>query len=242
MMETFFSRSELLLGRDSTALLSASRIAVFGLGGVGSWAVEALARSAIGSFLLVDSDTVAPSNCNRQLVATHSTVGCLKVAVMKDRVLDINPVASVEIVPVFIGPDTIGSIDFSTFDYVLDCIDTVSAKLLIAERCQDAGTPLLSCMGTGNRIRADGFVITDIGKTKTCPLARVMRRELKKRGIQHLQVLYSPDEYARARSDIFDNERPVPGSVSFVPPVAGLLLAGELVRQLLEKYRTEKQD
>ncbi len=242
MIETFSSRSELLLGPESTALLAASRVAVFGLGGVGSWAVEALARSAIGSFLLVDNDTVAPSNCNRQLVATHSTVGRLKVAVMKERVLDINPAASVDTAPVFIGQDTIDIIDFSAFDYVLDCIDTVSAKLLIAERCQDAGTPLLSCMGTGNRIHADGFIITDIGKTKTCPLARVMRRELKKRGIQHLQVLYSPDECFRTRSVLIDNERPVPGSVSFVPPVAGLLLAGELVRQLLQKSRTEKQD
>lgn len=239
-MLTQFSRSELLLGPDSTEFFKTTMVAVFGLGGVGSFVVESLARSGIGSFVLFDADIVCLSNLNRQLIATHKTLGRPKVEAMKERILDINPNAEVVIHQVFYDASRAGSYDFSRYDYIVDCIDTISAKLVIIDEAKRKKIPIISCMGTGNKLDPTRLELADIHKTSVCPLARVMRQEIKKRRIKKLKVLYSrevpiipgPGEEVRGGPDTAF-PRPVPGSVSFVPSVAGLIIAGEVVKDLL---------
>ena len=235
-MSEQFLRTEMLLGSDAIQKLQNARVAVFGLGGVGGYVVEALARSGVGSLDLIDSDRVSVSNLNRQILATHSTVGMLKVDAARARVLDINPGCQVKTWPVFYTPDTADSIDFTQYDYIVDAIDTVTGKLALVERARAAGTPIICCMGTGNKLDASAFQVADISKTTMCPLARVMRRELSKRGIRHLKVVYSQEEALTPTG--WEEEaaalgkRQIPGSVAFVPGAAGLLLAGDVVRDL----------
>ena len=193
MLEQFL-RTEMLLGSEALTRLQSARVAVFGLGGVGGYAVEALARSGVGSLDLIDSDTVSVSNLNRQILATHSTVGMLKVDAARQRVQDINPACNVKTYPIFYTPDTADSFDFTQYDYIVDAIDTVTGKLALVERAKAAGTPIICCMGTGNKLDASAFQVADISKTSMCPLARVMRKELSKRGIRHLKVVYSQEE------------------------------------------------
>ena len=236
-MQEQFSRTALLLGDDGVQRLTKARVAVFGIGGVGGYAVEALARSGIGALDLVDHDTVSLSNINRQIIATHDTLGKLKVEVAKERIHAINPDCHVRTFPVFFLPDTVDTFDFSQYDYVVDAIDTVTAKLLLAEKTYAAGIPLISAMGTGNKLDPTAFEVTDINKTTFCPLARIMRKELKKRGIPHLKVVYSqePAMTPGANSDEpveLAGRKPVPGSTAFVPAVAGLILAGEVIKDL----------
>ena len=231
-MHEQFIRTRMLLGDEALEKLSSARVAVFGIGGVGGYAVEALARSGIGQLDLIDHDTVSVSNINRQILATHSTVGMLKVDAAKKRILDINPDCRVRTFPVFYLPETAEQFDFSGYDYVVDAIDTVTGKLQLAQRAFEAGTPIISCMGTGNKLDASAFEVADITKTSVCPLARVMRRELKKRGIEHLKVVYSKEE--PLSSSVVDEEsgKPVPGSIAFVPSVVGLIIAGEVIKDL----------
>ena len=235
MLEQFL-RTEMLLGSEALTRLQSARVAVFGLGGVGGYVVEALARSGVGSLDLIDSDMVSVSNLNRQILATHSTVGMLKVDAARNRVLDINPACNVKTWPVFYTPDTADSFDFTQYDYIVDAIDTVTGKLALVERAKAAGTPIICCMGTGNKLDASAFQVADISKTTMCPLARVMRKELTKRGIRHLKVVYSQEEALTPTG--WEEEaaalgkRQIPGSVAFVPGAAGLLLAGEVVRDL----------
>lgn len=232
-----FSRTERLIGSDNQQKLYNSTVIIFGVGGVGSHCIEALARSGIGHLILVDNDTVSITNINRQSIAYHSTVGRYKTQVMKERILDINPKAQVETLETFVLPENLDALfdSLGTIDYIIDAIDTVSAKLALAEYAHTHQIPLISSMGTGNKLHGELFEITDITKTSVCPLCRVMRKELKKRGISHLKVLYSKEQ---PLTPILPNEeatskRAVPGSVAFVPPVAGLLIAGEVVRELI---------
>lgn len=235
-MSEQFLRTEMLLGSEAVRRLQNARVAVFGLGGVGGYVVEALARSGVGSLDLIDSDRVSVSNLNRQILATHSTVGMRKVDAARARVLDINPDCQVKTWPVFYTPETADAFDFTQYDYIVDAIDTVTGKLALVERARAAGTPIICCMGTGNKLDASAFQVADISKTTMCPLARVMRRELAKRGIRHLKVVYSQEE-ALAPTGWEEEaaalgKRQIPGSVAFVPGAAGLLLAGEVVRDL----------
>ena len=220
-----FSRTELVIGKSSIEKLQKSKVAIFGIGGVGSYVVEALARIGIGNFILVDNDEVSISNINRQIIATHNTIGMPKVEVAKNRILEINPHANIEIYKEFFMPDTQGIID-NTVDYIVDAIDTVTAKIELIVRANNAGIPIISCMGTGNKLDATKFEVTDIYKTSVCPLAKVMRKELKGRGIDKLKVVYSKEEPI--------NKNTIVGSVSFVPSVAGLIIAGEVVKDLIE--------
>ena len=235
-MREQFLRTEMLLGTRALERLQGARVAVFGLGGVGGYAVEALARSGVGSLDLIDNDTVSVSNLNRQILATHSTVGMRKVDAARQRVLDINPECQVRTYPVFYTPETADSFDFPQYDYIVDAIDTVTGKLALVEHARAAGTPIICCMGTGNKLDASAFQVADISKTSMCPLARVMRRELAKRGIRHLKVVYSQEEALTPTG--WEEEaaalgkRQIPGSVAFVPGAAGLLLAGEVIRDL----------
>lgn len=231
---SIFEREALLVGEDGVRKLSEKTVAVFGLGGVGSFVCEALARGGIGHLILVDNDTVAESNLNRQLVALHSTLGKKKTEVAKARVFDINPAAKVETYEMFYMPDTADEIDLSVCDFVVDAIDTVTAKLELAVRCDRLGVPCISCMGTGNRLDATKFCVTDINKTDTCRLARVMRRELRKRGVKKLKVVYSKAEPKPPTPADPSKRKQTPGSISFVPPVAGMICAGEVIRTLLE--------
>ena len=235
-MSEQFLRTEMLLGSDAIQKLQNARVAVFGLGGVGGYVVEALARSGVGSLDLIDSDRVSVSNLNRQILATHSTVWMLKVDAARNRVLDINPDCQVKTWPVFYTPDTADTFDFTQYDYIVDAIDTVTGKLALVERAKAAGTPIICCMGTGNKLDASAFRVADISKTTMCPLARVMRRELAKRGIRHLKVVYSQEEALTPTGWEAEaaalGKRQIPGSVAFVPGAAGLLLAGEVVRDL----------
>ena len=235
-MREQFLRTEMLLGTQALERLQNARVAVFGLGGVGGYTVEALARSGVGRLDLVDSDTISASNLNRQILATHSTVGMRKVDAARQRVLDINPECQVVTHPVFYTPDTADSFDFTQYDYIVDAIDTVTGKLALVERAKAAGTPIICCMGTGNKLDASAFRVADISKTTMCPLARVMRRELAKRGIRHLKVVYSREEALTPTGWEAEaaalGKRQIPGSVAFVPGAAGLLLAGEVVRDL----------
>lgn len=226
----------MLLGDDAVERLSRSHVALFGVGGVGSYAAEALARSGVGNILLVDNDTVSLSNINRQLCALHSTVGKYKADVVAERLLDINPKLNVTVRKEFLLPENSHTFDWGEFDYVIDAIDTVSGKLAIAEGCTAAKTPMISCMGTGNKLDPTAFRITDISKTDTCPLARVMRRELRARGITHLPVIYSVEEaITPKRTAEGDSKKRIPASVAFVPSVAGLLAASEAVKSILGK-------
>ena len=231
-----FSRTEILLGADAMEKLYKARVAVFGIGGVGGYTVEALARCGVGAMDLIDSDTVSVSNINRQILATHSTVGKLKVEVAKARVLDINPNCDVKTYPCFYLPDTADRFDFTQYDYIVDCIDTVTGKLQLVERAVAAGTPIICSMGTGNKLDPSAFQVADISKTTMCPLARIMRKELKKRGINHLKVVYSQEEALTPTG--WEEEaaalgkRQIPGSVAFVPGAAGLILAGEVIKDI----------
>lgn len=239
-MEERFARTALLLGAEAMARLERARVAVFGLGGVGGYVVEALARSGVGALDLVDHDTISLSNLNRQILATERTLGQYKTAVAAARVAEINPVARVQCHTFFYLPETAGKLDLSQYDYIVDAVDTVTAKLLLAERAQHAGVPLISVMGTGNKLDPTALCVADITETKGCPLARIMRRELKKRGIGHLRVVYSPELPLAPRTDMgFPmpehgySRRPIPGSTAFVPAAAGLIAAGEVVRALV---------
>ena len=230
-------RAQILLGEEAMARLRNSKIALFGLGGVGGYCAEALARSGVGRMDLIDRDEYSLSNLNRQLHATRSTVGRLKVDVVKERIADIDPEIEVNTFPMFYLPETADAIDLSQYDYVIDCIDTVKAKLHIITACHGLGVPVISCMGTGNKLHPEWFQVADISKTSICPLARVMRKELKNRGIKHLKVVYSQEEAltpAPVPGEVPDEgRRSIPGSVAFVPGAAGLLLAGQVVRDLV---------
>lgn len=239
-MQNAFSRMEILLGEEGVDKLASAKIAVFGLGGVGSYVVEALARCGVGSLTLVDHDTVSLTNINRQLYALRSTVGKSKVQVAKERIRDIDENILVHTYETFYNEDTAGMFDFHSYDYIVDAIDTVSSKLLLIESAKASGTAVLSCMGTGNKLNPSRFEITDISKTSVCPLAKVMRVELRKRGIRKVKVLYSkekPIKCVETEEKKGSTDRPVPGSISFVPSVAGLMIAGEVVRDLLEIKR-----
>lgn len=227
-----FSRAELLLGEEALEKLRSARVALFGIGGVGSFAAEALARGGVGHITLVDGDTVSITNINRQLIALHSTVGKEKTAVMAERIVDISPETEVETYPVVYGAENRDLLDFSTYDYVIDAIDTVTSKLILIEEAKKAGVPVISCMGTGNKFHPERFEVTDISKTSVCPLAKVMRKELKVRGIKNVKVVYSKEEPQKPAESKETGKRQMPGSLSFVPPVAGLLLAGEVIRHI----------
>ena len=227
-----FSRAELLLGEEALEKLRSARVALFGIGGVGSFAAEALARGGVGHITLVDGDTVSITNINRQLIALHSTVGKEKTAVMAERIADISPETEVETYPVVYGAENRDLLDFSTYDYVIDAIDTVTSKLILIGEAEKAGVPVISCMGTGNKFHPERFEVTDISKTSVCPLAKVMRKELKVRGIKNVKVVYSKEEPQKPAESPETGKRQIPGSLSFVPPVAGLLLAGEVIRHI----------
>lgn len=227
-----FSRAELLLGEEALEKLRSARVALFGIGGVGSFAAEALARGGVGHITLVDGDTVSITNINRQLIALHSTVGKEKTAVMAERIADISPETEVETYPVVYGAENRDLLDFSIYDYVIDAIDTVTKKLILIEEAKKAGVPVISCMGTGNKFHPERFEVTDISKTSVCPLAKVMRKELKVRGIKNVKVVYSKEEPQKPAASTETGKRQIPGSLSFVPPVAGLLLAGEVIRHI----------
>lgn len=229
-MEEQFEREAMLIGEDSVARLQAAAVAVFGVGGVGSFTVEALARAGVGRLLLVDNDTVSITNINRQLIALHSTVGRFKTEVAAERVRDINPACTVETRAMFYTPETADELDLSSFDYIVDAVDTVSAKLELIVRAKALGIPVISCMGAGNKRDATRFEVADIFDTTVCPLARVMRRELRARGVTACKVVYSKEEPVRSADG-----RRLPGSLSYVPSVAGLIAAGEVIRTLAEK-------
>lgn len=241
-MNEQFSRTRLLLGDEAMKRLAAARVAVFGIGGVGGHAAEALARSGVGQIDLIDSDTVSESNINRQLIATYSTVGRYKVDVMEERIRDINPQAVVHTYRCFFLPENAQQFPFADYDYVVDAVDTVTAKLELALKAQAAGVPIISSMGAGNKLDASAFQVADIYQTSVCPLARIMRRELKKRGVERLKVVYSQEtpqvltfgegELSEGKA-VSTGRRAVPGSVAFVPSVAGLIMAGEVVRDLV---------
>ena len=239
-----FSRTAMVLGNDAVDRLQNTRVAVFGVGGVGGALCEALARAGVGSIDLFDNDSVSLSNVNRQIIALHSTVGRPKVEVMRERILDINPDCAVTVHQVFYLPENADEFPLSDYDYIADAIDTVSAKLELAVRAKNAGVPLIASMGTGNKLDPSRFEVTDISKTFGCPLARVMRRELKARGIHHLKVVFSSEEATTAPSNSptippAGGTRP-PGSLSFVPPVAGFLMAGEIIKDLTLRNNNQK--
>lgn len=247
-----FSRTQLLLGEAAMGKLMDARVAVFGLGGVGGYVAEALVRSGIHSLVLVDDDKVCLTNLNRQLIATRKTVGKYKVEVMKDRILEINPDAQVETHQCFYLPENADEFNFKKYDYVVDAVDTVTAKLELCMRAQAAGVPVISCMGTGNKLDPTKLLVADIYQTTMCPLARVMRRELKKRGVTKLKVVYSAEKPTRPSEDMSiscrtncicppgakhkcTERRDIPGSVAFVPAAAGLIIAGEVIKDLAWK-------
>jgi len=232
-----FSRTRLLLGDSAMEKLKNARVAVFGLGGVGGYVVEALARSGVGALDLIDHDTISQTNINRQLLALHSTIGLSKAEAARLRVLDINPEAAVTVHAMFYGPDTAAAFDFTHYDYIVDAVDTVTAKLSLISAAKAADTPIISCMGTGNKLDPSRFQITDISKTSVCPLARIMRKECAKRGLRNVKVLFSTEDPLPATSapseELPEGRRSLPGSVAFVPSVAGLLIAGEVIKDLI---------
>lgn len=253
-----FSRLQLLLGSEAMSVLRQKKVAVFGIGGVGGSVCEALARSGIGHFLLIDDDRICLTNINRQIIATFRTVGQYKVDAMKERILQINPLADVETIRCFYLPRTHGEVDLSRCDYVVDAIDTVTAKIDIIEQCQKLGIPVISSMGVGNKLDPTMLEITDIYKTSMCPLARVMRYELRKRHIPALKVLYSKEKPIRPVEDLSiscrahcvcppgtkrrcTDRRDIPGSSPFVPPAAGLIIAGEIVRDLTQFHEEDRR-
>ncbi|MBO6164725.1 MAG: tRNA threonylcarbamoyladenosine dehydratase [Lachnospiraceae bacterium] len=233
-----FSRTALLLGQKRLKRLSECRVAVFGVGGVGGYVVEGLIRSGVGALDLIDNDTVAESNLNRQIIATCDTIGRAKVDVARERCLSINPQAKIRTYQCFYLPETQDQFDFTQYDYVVDAIDTVTGKIALVMQAQQAGVPIISAMGAGNKLDPTAFEVADIYETSICPLARIMRKELKKRGVKHLKVVYSREEALTPLSE--ENQSPetqsrrrsTPGSVSFVPSVAGLIIAGEVVKDL----------
>lgn len=248
-MLTQFSRTELLLGKEAMNKLEGARVAVFGIGGVGGYVCEALVRSGVGKLDLIDNDKVCMSNLNRQIIATRNTVGKYKTEVMKSRILEINPETEVNIHNCFFLPENAEEFPFEEYDYVVDAVDTVTAKIALVMKCKEMDVPIISSMGAGNKLDASAFRVTDIYKTKVCPLAKVMRRELKKRGVKKLKVVYSEEEPIRPMEDTSDNcstetvcqdgveyksakRRSTPGSVAFVPSVAGLIIAGEVIKDL----------
>lgn len=228
-----FSRTRLLLGEENIKRLESSRVAVFGVGGVGGYTVEALARCGVGTLDLIDNDKVSLTNLNRQIIALHSSLGKYKVDVAKDRILDINPAARVNVHRTFYLPETRDQFDFTHYDYVVDAIDTVAGKISLVEQAKEADVMIISAMGAGNKLDPASFEVSDIYDTSICPLARVMRRELKKRGIDSLKVVYSKEKPLKPRGDLSEDvRRQIPGSLSFVPAAAGLILAGEVIRDL----------
>ena len=250
-MLTQFSRTELLLGKEAMEKLSSSRVAVFGIGGVGGYVCEALVRSGVGHFDLVDDDKVCLTNLNRQIIATRKTVGQYKTDVMKERILDINPDAEVRVYKCFFLPENADEFPFEEYDYIVDAVDTVTAKIELVMKAQEKNVPIISSMGAGNKLDGSMFRVADIYKTKVCPLAKVMRRELKKRGIEKLKVVYSEEMPTRPIEDMAiscrtncicppgakhkcTERRDIPGSVAFVPSVAGLIIAGEVIKDLCE--------
>ena len=235
IMKEQFARTAMLLGEEGVAALEAASVIVFGIGGVGSYVAEGLARAGIGRITLVDKDTIDITNINRQLPALHSTVGRLKAEVMAERIADINPDCTVEAVRCFFLPETAGDFDFSEYDYVVDAIDNVAGKLAIIEKSYREGAPVISSMGTGNKLDPSGFRISVIEKTKVCPLAKVMRRELRSRGIKGVKVLYSEE------LPVKHGMGPTPGSVSFVPSAAGLMIAGEVIKDICRQNAQEVQ-
>lgn len=246
-----FSRTELLLGKAAMEKLSKARVAVFGIGGVGGYVCEALVRSGVGAFDLVDNDKVSPSNLNRQIIATGRTIGRYKTDVMKERILDINPDADVKIHKCFFLPENADEFPFEEYDYVVDAVDTVTAKIELVMKCKEKNIPIISSMGAGNKLDGSCFKVADIYKTKVCPLAKVMRRELKKRGVKNLKVVYSEEIPVSPRDmeegfkegtcnsseEQKNTRRSIPGSVAFVPSVAGLIIAGEVVKDLAGNNR-----
>lgn len=234
-MREQFSRTEMLMGSAALDRLQRARVAVFGIGGVGGFAAEALARCGIGRFELIDSDVISVTNLNRQIIALHSTLGRYKTEVMAERIKDIDPEAEVSVKNVFFLPENRDEFDFSSYDYVVDAVDTVTAKLSIIEEAKKAGVRVISSMGTGNKLRPDMLEVCDISKTSVCPLAKVMRYELKKRGIKNVKVVYSKETPIKPIFEAPDkgDRRSVPGSVSFVPSAAGLLLASEVIKDLI---------
>ena len=240
-----FLRTQLLIGEDGLEKLSKSRVAVFGIGGVGGFVVEALARAGVGAIDLIDNDTVSKTNLNRQIIALHSTIGKNKTELAKERILDINPECGVTVHNLFYLPETAEKIDVSDFDYVVDAVDTVTAKLHLIEKTKKKGVPIISSMGTGNKLDPTLFKVSDIFETNTDSLARVIRKELKKRGIDSLKVVYSEEKSVRADKKLLEktmekelgegsSRRDVPGSISFVPSVAGLIIASEVIKDLLK--------
>lgn len=227
-MENQFTRTETLIGNSALKKLSEARIAIFGIGGVGGYVAEALARAGIGNLDLIDNDDINLTNINRQIIALHSTIGKAKVDVAKLRILDINPDAKVVTHKKFFSPETSNEFDFSQYDYIVDAIDSVTGKIELVLKAQDNNTPIISCTGTGNKLHPEKFEVTDIYKTSVCPLAKVMRTELKKRGVKKLKVLYSKE------TPIKQAGQRIPASISFVPPAAGLIIAGEVIRDLIQ--------
>ena len=225
------SRTALLLGDDAVERLSQARVAVFGVGGVGGFATEALARSGIGAVDLIDGDVVSLSNLNRQIIALHSTVGKAKTEVMAQRIRDIDPDIRLTLHTCFFTPENAGDFDFTQYDYIIDAVDMVTAKIQLAVQAQAAGVPMISSMGAGNKLDPSAFEVSDLYKTSVCPLARVMRRELKARGIRKMKVVYSKEEPRKVDGPT-ENGRHIPGSIAFVPSAAGLVLAGEVIREL----------
>ena len=232
-----FIRTEMLIGEEGLEKLLSSRVCVFGVGGVGSYVVEALARSGVGKIDLVDADTVCESNINRQIIATHKTLGMYKVDAEKDRILEINPNCEVGVYRMFYLPENAGDIDMSVYDYVIDAVDTVTAKIEIIKRAKEAGTPVISSMGAANKLDPTAFEVADIYKTQVCPLAKVMRHELKKRGIESLKVVYSREEAIKPLQleEEQTGRRVTPASIAFVPSVAGLIVAGEVIKDLVKQ-------
>ncbi len=237
-----FSRTELILGENSIEKLKNSYVAIFGVGGVGGYVCEALARSGVGKFDLIDSDTVSLTNINRQIIATHSTVGKYKVDVMKDRILDINPEAIVNVHKCFFLPETANEFEFDKYDYIVDAVDTVTAKIELVMKAKEMNVPIMCSMGAGNKLDPTKFKVADIYKTNVCPLAKVMRRELKARGVKKLKVVYSEELPITPNEEVMQkckeaevcDKRSLPGSIAFVPSVAGLVIAGEVVKDLVK--------
>ena len=231
-MSNQFSRTELLIGKQAIEKLKQAKVAVFGIGGVGSYVIEGLARAGLGNFILVDKDIVDVTNINRLIIATTKTVGKLKVEVAKQRILEINPNAVIETYPEFFMPSSLNLFDKKT-DYVIDCIDTITSKIELIVRAKNMNIPIISCMGTGNKLDPTKFEVTDISKTSVCPLAKVMRKELRDRCINSLKVVYSKEEPIKVNKLNEENKKKIPGSISFVPSVAGLIIAGEVIKDII---------
>lgn len=233
-MTNQFSRTELLIGKNGIDKLQNAKVAIFGIGGVGSYVMEGLARAGVGSFILVDKDEVDESNINRQIIATHKTIGMPKVEIAQKRILDINPNANIDIRKIFFTPESEDFFD-EAIDYVIDCVDTVTAKIEIIIRAKKHNISVISCMGTGNKLNPTRFEVTDIYNTSICPLAKVMRKELKQRGIKDLKVVFSKEEPIKTKKFDEETKKQIPGSISFVPSVAGLIIAGEVIKDIIKK-------